>query len=174
MAKRSTLSVSNNLAHNFTLPQVKLPELNFPNFRGEYDQWLSFSENYTSLIHNNANLSNVQKYHYLKSCLKGDAAKLIECLSISAENYDIAWQLLIETYQNNRLIIKTHINAVFNFPTTNKRTASSIRGLIDFFAAQLKIFKNLGLSADYWAILIIHILINKLDFNTIKEWEGIQ
>ena len=47
VAKRSTFSTPSNLTHNFALPQIKLPELNLPNFKGEYDQWLSFSETYT-------------------------------------------------------------------------------------------------------------------------------
>lgn len=52
---------------------VKLPEISVPKFTGRYLEWTSFRDLFTSLIHNNSKLDNVQKLHYLKSHLLGEA-----------------------------------------------------------------------------------------------------
>jgi hypothetical protein len=43
-------------------------------------------------------LQNVSTY--LRSFLGGDAAQVIKSLELSSENYDAAWQLLYERYDN--------------------------------------------------------------------------
>uniref|UniRef100_A0A8D8WUG5 Uncharacterized protein n=1 Tax=Cacopsylla melanoneura TaxID=428564 RepID=A0A8D8WUG5_9HEMI len=53
--------------------RVKLPELNLPIFAGDVTEWLSFSHSFQSLIIQNPELSDTQRFIYLKSCLKGSA-----------------------------------------------------------------------------------------------------
>ncbi|XP_026481973.1 uncharacterized protein LOC113389132 [Ctenocephalides felis] len=49
---------------------IKLPDINLPKFSGNYSEWNSFIDIYNSLIHNNEQLSDVQRLHYLKGTLK--------------------------------------------------------------------------------------------------------
>jgi len=42
--------------------QVKLPVTKLPNFDGRSKNWQQFSDTFQTLIHNNAELSNIQKY----------------------------------------------------------------------------------------------------------------
>lgn len=53
---------------------------------------------FIALIHNNDELSDVQKFFYLRSSLSGDAKKAVQCLQTTAENYLSAWKNLIELY----------------------------------------------------------------------------
>lgn len=69
---------------------VRLPQISLPEFDGDYKGWLCFKSTYISLIHESQELSDVQKFHYLKSAMKGEAAKLIESLTITNDNYAIA------------------------------------------------------------------------------------
>lgn len=64
---------------------IRLPQITLPDFDGDYKGWLSFKSTYESLIHDSVELSDVQKFHYLKSALKGEAARLIESLTITNE-----------------------------------------------------------------------------------------
>jgi hypothetical protein len=75
-------SHNNSGGNNQSSPElaVKLPALNLPQFSGSYTEWLPFYDTFNSLINNNANLTNCQKFHYLKSCLKGEASATIESL----------------------------------------------------------------------------------------------
>lgn len=54
-------------------------------------------------------LSTIQKFYYLRSSLKDEAARVIQNLEISIDNYEVAWTLLRNRYANKKLLIKKHI-----------------------------------------------------------------
>jgi Protein of unknown function (DUF1759) len=70
---------------------IKLPTIALPTYKGEFEKWLEFRDIFESLIHTNQDINDIQKFHYLKAALHGDAAKIITALDISASNYKIAW-----------------------------------------------------------------------------------
>ncbi|XP_063618729.1 uncharacterized protein LOC134791610 [Cydia splendana] len=73
---------------------VKLPKIGIAKFTGNYQDWTSFYDMFTSLIHNKQNLSSVQKMHYLKSYLSGEPAQLLDHLAVTETNYELAWLTL--------------------------------------------------------------------------------
>ena len=83
--------------------QVKLPRIELPTFNGKYEEWHAFFDLFNSLIHSNRDISDTQKFHYLRSSLKGDAAEIVSSLEISGANYADAWTRLKERYDNKRL-----------------------------------------------------------------------
>ena len=89
---------------------VKLPTIELPTFDGEYSNWLAFRDVYQSLIHHNDALSNVQKLHYLKSCLKNSAASVIAAMPTTEDNYEIAWDLIHQRYENTKMLVKTRVD----------------------------------------------------------------
>ena len=151
---------------------LHLPNMNVPSFDGNYKNWLSFYSTFKSLIHEDASLSNIQKFHYLKSALRGDASRSVDALAITQENYDIAFNALVKRYHDERLIIKTHINAIFEFPTVASGDTQSMRALIDTIQVNLQVLAVLGLPTDQWDALIIHIILYKVDSDTAVQWEG--
>ena len=46
---------------------LKLLAINLPIFSGQYDRWISFSDMFRVMIHENDSLPEIQKFHYLKS-----------------------------------------------------------------------------------------------------------
>lgn len=58
---------------------VNLPSITLPKFSGSYIEWTSFRELFLTLVHNKPELDNIQKFHYLKCTLNGDAAKTRFC-----------------------------------------------------------------------------------------------
>ncbi|KAJ8974984.1 hypothetical protein NQ317_005859 [Molorchus minor] len=65
---------------------------------GSYDEYMSFYDSLNkALIHDNQTLTDIERFHYLRSCLKGDAAQLIACLETTAANYTAAWKLLVDS-----------------------------------------------------------------------------
>ena len=55
----------------------KLPKLNMPTFDGNLLNWQSFWDSFSSAVHDNTTLSDVQKFNYLKSQLYGEASQCI-------------------------------------------------------------------------------------------------
>jgi hypothetical protein len=54
---------------------------------------------FRAMIHENDSLPEIQKFHYLKS--SGEAERLVSNLPMTANNYTIAWKLLVERYETN-------------------------------------------------------------------------
>jgi hypothetical protein len=74
--------------------QIRLPTIEIPCFDGNVCKWLHYKDTFEALIVNNKSLSNVQKFHYLTSSLKGEAKTLIANLQITNDNFVVAWDLV--------------------------------------------------------------------------------
>lgn len=99
---------------------VKLPALKLPEFAGEYEKWLPYKNAFESLIHKNDRISAIQKFQYFKSTLQGEAAQVIAGLQTTGENYENAWELLIKSYDNSKIIINTHLTQLLELPTITR------------------------------------------------------
>lgn len=154
-----------------TTSNFRLPTLELPKFKGDYAEWLKFSEMFKCIIDQDKSLSNIQKLHYLNSCLSDDAASVIQSLEICGSNYELAWNLLEERFNNELNIVRSHVEAIFNLEPIVKLTAIYLRKLTDDFKKHLRALKNLKEPTEHWDLLLIHIVSSKLNKPTQTEWE---
>lgn len=178
LLEQNSPNVTNNAVHNNAVqsakPQfnVKLPEINLPTFSGKHTEWLPFFDVFQNLIHNNQSLDDCQKFHYLKSCLKGDAVRAVESLPISSSNYQTAWSVLQKRYKNTRLIIQAHVQAILNSPEINKSTSESLEKLLGDITNNLEALKVINVPVESWDAILTTIIIGKLDYQTRREFEN--
>lgn len=142
-----------------------------PQFDGSFNEWLPFRDTFKSLIHENQKLSNIQKFHYLNSSLKGDAARVIQSLGVSDSNYLIAWNNICQRYEDSYSLIYYHTHALFELSKMSKASYSSLRQLIDDTNNHLLALKSLGEETEKWDVMMVHLLTSKLDSYTKREWE---
>lgn len=145
-----------------------LPKIALPTFNGNYDEWLSFKDLFNSLVNNNAELDDVNKFYYLKSCLKGEAASLVSTIDHTAANYCKAWDVLMERYDNRVLIANHHIQTLFNLSKVNRTYA--LRNLLNDFKQHFNSLLSLQVP-NLDDMLLIHILSSKLDYGTLRDFE---
>ncbi|XP_063911968.1 uncharacterized protein LOC135128820 [Zophobas morio] len=100
--------------------KIKLPTIELPEFNGNYADWLAFRDIFKSLVHENESLSDIEKMHYLCATLKGEALRAIESLTISSANYNAAWELITNRFENTRHLVQAHISNILNSPTCKK------------------------------------------------------
>lgn len=93
------------------------------------------------MCHENSALSSIQKFHYLKACLKDEAAEVIASLETTHDNYQVAWDLLKTRYDNRKFIINSHVQALFDIPPMSKEL--SVRALLDNVQKRLRALKAL-------------------------------
>lgn len=166
--------VSNiKLSAQALLPSVtaRLPQLRLPEFSGSYSNWQSFLDTFNALVHDNKTLSNVEKFYYLQASLKGEPANIIASLPISDSNYTTAWDLLIQRYDNKRVIINSHLREIINLQCSSKESHSALRNFSNMFLKNFRSLESLGENVHEWSTILIFILVEKLDFNSRKEWE---
>nr|CAI5856489.1 unnamed protein product [Callosobruchus analis] len=99
---------NNNAGDNL----VKLPAIKLPTFDGHYHNWLEFKDSFLALVVGNQYLSDIQKFYYLKTSLDKDVWDTVKFIEVTADNYHSAWRFLVERYENKRLIVFNHIQAI--------------------------------------------------------------
>ncbi|XP_055614831.1 uncharacterized protein LOC129761148 [Toxorhynchites rutilus septentrionalis] len=154
-----------------TLKGLKLPTISLPEFSGDYKDWLAFHDTFLALIHNNADVADIQKFHYLRAAVKGEAAQLIESIGISTANYTLAWDALVSRYANEYLLKKRHLQALLDCPKMKRESASALHAIVDDFERHVKILGQLGEAVDAWSTILEHILCTRLHDDTLKVWE---
>lgn len=172
---QSTLSkpTSNQMlpSESLQLPQVKLPRIELPTFTGCYDDWPTFRDMFTSLVHNNTSLCNVQKLHYLKLSLVGEPKELLKHVSVTDVNYEQAWNILAQRYGNKRMIVNSLLQKLFNQKKFSTPSAIQIKNLLDTTTQCLNNLKNQEIPTESWDQLIIYLVVQKLDADTHVCWE---
>jgi len=127
---------------------LKLPRIDLPSFSRIYEEWYPFHDTFQSLIHRDNLITEIQKFHYLKSSLKGEAAEVIKSLEISSSNYKEAWQILKRRYDNKRLIIRKHIKVLFELQSVTKENYMDLRHLTDGILKHMRAPRAIGRPTD--------------------------
>lgn len=151
--------------------KYRLKEIEIPKFNGNYQDWVGFHELFTKLVEQNENLTDTHKIMYLKTHLEGAASKVIQHLQPIGDNYKSAMEILANKYQNKRLLVNNHINAIFALHNIQQETATAIRILHDTVKENLHAIKNLGVDIATWGAWLVPFLTKKLDSETIKSYE---
>ncbi|XP_020297309.1 uncharacterized protein LOC109861883 [Pseudomyrmex gracilis] len=151
--------------------QVRLPIIKLPTFSGQIEDWERYADDTFKTLIYNSNLSNVQKHQYLFGLLSGAAAKVIESMEISDQNYAIAWDLLKKRYEDERAIRKRHIHCLFEMPRVQRESASAIRELVDYVQRHLRVLQAMQLPTESWEEIIIYLIEQSLDNVTKRQWE---
>lgn len=153
------------------ISSVQFPKINLPIFSGNFEEFMTFNDSFNALIHVNPALTDIERFHYLRSSLKGDAAQIISGLETTSSNYQAAWTLLQERYDNKRLIIHNHVKALFELTSISKESHAALRQLLDNLNKHLRALESLKEPVDKWDTLLVYLMCTKLDNTTRREWE---
>ncbi|XP_055543764.1 uncharacterized protein LOC129729277 [Wyeomyia smithii] len=88
----------------------------------------------------------------------GAALGLIDLLPTTETNYSIAYDLLVDRYNNPKLLIQQHTRELFE-----------LKAVAFEAAVCLKILEQ---PVDAWDAILVHLMANKLDSATRREWES--
>lgn len=150
----------------------KLPNLELRSYSGkEISKFKEFYEMFVAVVHNQKSLSDVQRLCYLRKYLEGEALALINNLPLINDSYEAAIELLKKRYDNESLIINSHIYAILDIPTIQKGTAANIREFVSICKQHLSALTNLKQPIDQWDMIIICILTKKLDLYTNRAFQ---
>lgn len=154
-----------------TAPRVKLPTITIPEFDGSYETWPSFYDRFKSLIHDNNTISAVNKLHYLKTNLSGEAELLLRHYSITTLNYNPAWELLVNRYNNKRILVNVHLKTLFNQPRLTQDSSQGIKRLLYNTIESVQSLRNIGVDTGNWDVLLNYLVIQRLTTESHLLWE---
>lgn len=140
----STNSV-NNPTRNLNRSLHKLPELPLPKFSGDVKDWHLFIECYNNMIHNNPDLTDIDRVHYLIGCLSGSVLSVCSGIAPTGINYRIILKALTDKYEDKRVIANTFLEQLLHFKQASTETTNSLNLFLDKFHPAVVALRQLGI-----------------------------
>lgn len=91
-------------------PRISLPTINIPMFSGDVTRFPAFRSLFDQLIHNNKDLSDIQKFTYLKSYLSDSASSCIDHKQLASQNYHLAYRCVTERFGKKRVRANAYLS----------------------------------------------------------------
>ena len=98
---------------------MKLPKLELKSFSGNYQEWQSYWDTFQSAVDGNPSISPIEKFTYLKSCVISNAESAIAGLSLTADNYKVAIDILKDRFGKPQLLISNYMDALLKLSSVN-------------------------------------------------------
>ena len=151
--------------------KVRLPKISLPRFNGNSVRWTSFWDSYQSAIHLNADLSEVNKFNYLRSLLDSTAFDAIARLTLSSGNY----KQEIVIFRKHFGIISKHMDTLMNMDAISSDWhLRDLRRLYDNTESHVCSLKSLGIEAAAYGALLSPVLLAKLPPYLRHQQEGVR
>ncbi|XP_076659893.1 uncharacterized protein LOC143363181 [Halictus rubicundus] len=148
-----------------------LPKMALPTFDGQYKEWPSFRDLFTSLIIKDSSLSPVERLHYLKTCMRGSAASLLKNIRTTTDNFSIAWDKLESRFENRRLLVQSQIRLLSQISPVRKESSSEMQRLFDETFDAVDALANFDRPVTNAVDWIVELTVDRLDRQSRREWE---
>ena len=149
----------------------KLPDLPIPKFDGRTETWISFLDQFDSVVDTRTDLTPTHKLHYLVSALSDEPRSLIQHLRIEAGNYEIARDLLKRRYHNLRVLADTYIENILSLPSINSRLSGLRASFLNPLLTSYRCLERLTLPVKHWSYILMHICLGKLPSELRSRFE---
>ena len=143
---------------------IRLPKIEIKKFSGDPTLWRTFIDSFECAVHENKNLSDIEKMNYLINLLEGEAETTIKGLNLSNDNYKIALNMLTERYGDEQIIISSLMNKLLNLEGTHRfSNIKELRILLyDTIETQVRCLNSMGLQAKNYGSMLIPVIMTKL------------
>ena len=143
--------------------RVRLPKLELKRFDGNILNWQTFWDRFSSSVHNQENISDIDKFSYLKGLLSDSANECISGLTLSSGNYEAAVNILKDRYANPQVIISAHMDALVKLASVkNSNNVVVLRKMYDQVESSIRNLKSLGIDPGSYGALLVPLLNEKL------------
>ncbi|XP_039312415.1 uncharacterized protein LOC105199508 [Solenopsis invicta] len=150
---------------------TKLPRISIPQFSGRYEDWPAFRDLFTSLVVRNPSATSVEKLHYLKTSLKGEAEQVTRQLPTTEANFERTWRALVDHYENRRLLVRSYISRLLSLTKMKGESAAELRKIYHCVQTTLGSLEGIGRHLARSDDLCVQLITELLDTVSRREWE---
>ena len=126
----------------------------------------SFWDSFESAIHGNEELSDIDKFDYLKSLLEHTAKDAISGLTLTTisatANYQEAVEILKRRFGSKQQIISKHMDILLNLDPVVSTSVKALRHLHDHVESHVRGLKALGVNSKTYGSLLLPVLLSEL------------
>ncbi|KMQ83055.1 hypothetical protein RF55_21065, partial [Lasius niger] len=152
-------------------PRRTLPRIQLPSFSGKYEEWPAFRDLFRSLITTDPSVSGVERLHYLRTSVKGEAEQLIRNLPTTGDNFERAWSMLADHYENKRLLVRSCFSAFTATPRMKNESAEDLKRIFHGMLSTVGTLEGIGRPISDCTDLFVHLVVEMLDSRSRREWE---
>ena len=146
------------------------PALSIPTFDGKQENWESFEQRFTAFINSRINLSPLSKLQHLLNAVRGSAAQRLKGIALTDLNFEIAWDRLVRRYNQPRLRLSSHLEALMQLPSVRHHNARDLTELVDSVEVIVRSLVDLKYPLEHFNHVVVHCLLRKLDSHTKEAW----
>ncbi|KAI5734956.1 hypothetical protein M8J77_012447 [Diaphorina citri] len=150
--------------------KLKLPTISVPVFSGDVMEFPAWKSLYDEIVHTCSQLTDIQKFSYLKQYLQGPALTTIQNVAFCATNYPLAYRTITERYSQKRIIAASHLNKILQFQPLGKDTVSNLSSYLDEFCTTVESLRGLNVP-DFREFVLVYHCLRALDPKTRMEFE---
>ena len=141
----------------------RLPKIQLPEFSGDPHAWQGFWDQYQVAIHNNMRISDIDKFNYLKRCLRGESLSAVSGLTLNSDNYKEEVDILKDRFGNEQVLISAHMESLLRInKITSRHDVKGLRMLYNHVESCVRNLKSLKLDPSGYGSLLIPILKERL------------
>lgn len=150
---------------------LPIPRVQLPVFHGRIEEWAEFIALFDALVHRNASLVEIQKFHLLKSVTSGEAASIISGFELDPSNYPLAYQALQDRYQNPRRLADLYLHQVLDGRSASASSLAQLKGYVTTHRNAINAIRALPIPdlADY---LLFSLALRNLDVPSRRMFEA--
>uniref|UniRef100_A0A5S6Q7L7 Uncharacterized protein n=1 Tax=Trichuris muris TaxID=70415 RepID=A0A5S6Q7L7_TRIMR len=155
-------------------PGPHLSKWNLPVFSGSVLEFVVFWDQFDSGVYSRRELSDVTKFIYLRSALRGAALEAVAGLSITSANYAIDVDLLKNRFGRPNVIVQYRIVSLLEMSSCTHASAQRLRQLHDNLNWNVQALCTMGKdSASQLTATDVLLCIFKMKLPHIirKKWE---
>ncbi|XP_026828139.1 uncharacterized protein LOC113562571 [Ooceraea biroi] len=171
-AKEPPASTASVKSESTSAPRTTLPRIQLPSFSGKYEDWPAFRDLFSSIIGKDVSATQVEKLHYLKTCLKGEAELLLRNIATTGENYTRAWDALVAYYENKRLLVRAYLSNFVSLRKMGNESAVELRKIYHGLRATVNSLESIGRPINSSEDLLVYLAVELLDLRSRREWEN--
>ncbi|KOB72882.1 Uncharacterized protein OBRU01_11630, partial [Operophtera brumata] len=148
----------------------RLPKLELFPFDSKLENWPTFRDTFSSLIHKNKQIADIEKFYYLLSAVSGSALMIVKSMPVTSANYQIVWSALVKRYDNKRALATIYLDKLYNFKPLLNESVSGLNGFLQTFQENIKALQLLDIK-DLSGFLLFYVALRNLDPVTRRELE---
>ncbi|KHJ98799.1 Tas retrotransposon peptidase A16 [Oesophagostomum dentatum] len=137
--------------------QIRKPVLEIPTSRRNFREFNAFWSIFESLAHNDMDLTDTEKFLFLRQALKGKAATIVSSLPVTGEKYVIAVPILKKHFDKSANMADILINEIERLPRA-KEDPRNCRETFEAITSRLSHLEQTGIpmNADrVWRRIIL-------------------
>ena len=116
---------------------------------------------FRTAVHENPNLSDIDRFNYLRSYREGPPYAAINGFPLTGTNYHNAIELLQEQFGNRQIIISSHVEKLLQLtPVVSSADIKKVRILYDLIEVHCRGLNGLGVTAESFGSILVPVLLS--------------